>query len=41
MDPEYQISNLLAPTPEDLASVKVFPLIPSVKKDVTVCVAFP
>ncbi|KAF5381962.1 hypothetical protein D9615_004249 [Tricholomella constricta] len=32
MDHEHQ--GLLAPTPEFLASVKVFPLIPSLKKDV-------
>ncbi|KAF8638246.1 hypothetical protein AX17_002268 [Amanita inopinata Kibby_2008] len=31
MDPE---SPLLAPSPEDLAAVKVFPLIPALKKDV-------
>ncbi|KAF8150616.1 receptor-activated Ca2+-permeable cation channel [Crassisporium funariophilum] len=35
MDPEQQ-SSLLAPTPEYLATVKVFPLIPSLKRDVTV-----
>ena len=34
MDHENQ--SLLAPTPEFLATVKVFPLIPSLKKDVTV-----
>ncbi|KAJ3516556.1 hypothetical protein NLJ89_g1051 [Agrocybe chaxingu] len=33
MDPEQQI--LLAPSPENLASVKVFPLIPALKRDVT------
>ncbi|CAA7265534.1 unnamed protein product [Cyclocybe aegerita] len=33
MDPEQQ--TLLAPTPENLASVKVFPLIPALKRDVT------
>ncbi|RDB26026.1 Calcium channel YVC1 [Hypsizygus marmoreus] len=32
MDGEYQ--SLLAPSPEFLATVKVFPLIPSLKKDV-------
>lgn len=36
MDPELQRA-LLAPTPEQLASVKVFPLILSLKKEVTVC----
>ncbi|PCH42243.1 hypothetical protein WOLCODRAFT_137784 [Wolfiporia cocos MD-104 SS10] len=30
---EEQTSGLLAPTPEVLASVKVFPLIPSIRKD--------
>lgn len=34
MDPEQQ--TLLAPTTEGLASVKVFPLIPSLRKDVAV-----
>ena len=34
MDRESQ--GLLAPTPELLATVKVFPLIPSLKKDVIV-----
>lgn len=34
MDREHQ--GLLAPTPELLATVKVFPLIPSLKKDVIV-----
>jgi len=34
MDPEQQ--TLLAPTTERLASVKVFPLIPALRKDVTV-----
>jgi hypothetical protein len=34
MDRESQ--TLLAPTPEFLATVKVFPLIPSLKKDVIV-----
>lgn len=37
MDPEQPSSALLAPTLENLASVKVFPLIPALKKDVTVC----
>ncbi|KAF9442105.1 hypothetical protein P691DRAFT_811368 [Macrolepiota fuliginosa MF-IS2] len=36
MDPEQaSLAALLAPTPENLASVKVFPLIPALKKDVT------
>lgn len=35
-DEEEQLSKLLAPTPEYLASVKVFPLIPNLKKDVMV-----
>lgn len=35
MDPEQPSSALLAPTLENLASVKVFPLIPALKKDVT------
>ncbi|KAG6833377.1 hypothetical protein H0H87_007994 [Tephrocybe sp. NHM501043] len=34
-DNEHQ--GLLAPTPEVLGSVKVYPLIPSLKKDVVVC----
>lgn len=34
MDRENQ--GLEAPSPEQLASVKVFPLIPSLKKDVVV-----
>jgi len=34
MDPEQQ--TLLAPATEGLASVKVFPLIPALRKDVTV-----
>ena len=34
MDPEARY--LLAPTPEQLASVKVFPLILSLRKEVTV-----
>lgn len=38
-DEEEQTRRLLAPTPEHLASVKVFPLIPSIKKDVTVSAA--
>ncbi len=29
-------TRLLAPAPENLASIKVFPLIPSLKKDVVV-----
>ncbi|KAI0687685.1 hypothetical protein BC835DRAFT_1408332 [Cytidiella melzeri] len=33
-DEEEQWQELLAPTPEYLASLKVFPLIPSLKKDV-------
>ncbi|KAF5359220.1 hypothetical protein D9756_003138 [Leucocoprinus leucothites] len=38
LDPEQPaITPLLAPTPEDLAAVKVFPLIQALKKDVTVC----
>ena len=36
MDSEQQTSPLLAPTPETLASVKVFPLIPALKRDVLV-----
>ncbi|KAF8072069.1 receptor-activated Ca2+-permeable cation channel [Lyophyllum atratum] len=35
-DNDYEHQGLLAPTPEFLASVKVFPLIPSLKKDVVV-----
>ncbi|KAH6913281.1 hypothetical protein BKA70DRAFT_1369915 [Coprinopsis sp. MPI-PUGE-AT-0042] len=35
MDPEQQ-TGLLAPTAENLAKVKVFPLIPALKKDITV-----
>jgi hypothetical protein len=41
-DPESTaavIDPLLAPTQEDLSSVKVFPLIPALKKDVTVCIS--
>ncbi|GLB40556.1 putative receptor-activated Ca2 -permeable cation channel [Lyophyllum shimeji] len=34
MDHDYEHQGLLAPTPEFLATVKVFPLIPSLKKDV-------
>ncbi|KAI0784198.1 hypothetical protein C8Q75DRAFT_780483 [Abortiporus biennis] len=34
MDDEEQTTSLLAPTPETLASVKVFPLIPNLKRDV-------
>lgn len=42
MDPEQSsVDPLLAPTPENLASVKVFPLIPALKKDVTVSLLFP
>ena len=37
-DEEEQTRRLLAPTPEHLASVKVFPLIPSIKRDVTVSI---
>jgi hypothetical protein len=36
MDPELQTSALLAPTREALSSVKVFPLIPALKRDVLV-----
>jgi len=36
MDPEDQTQSLLAPTPEYLASVQVFPLIPYLKRDVIV-----
>ncbi|XP_006459110.1 hypothetical protein AGABI2DRAFT_66204 [Agaricus bisporus var. bisporus H97] len=37
MDPEHPSADpLLAPTPEYLASVKVCPLIPALKKDITV-----
>ena len=37
MDPELQQArDLLAPTPEQLASVKVFPLILSLRREVTV-----
>lgn len=40
MDPEHPSADpLLAPTPEYLASVKVCPLIPALKKDVTVSAA--
>ncbi|KDQ56997.1 hypothetical protein JAAARDRAFT_35597 [Jaapia argillacea MUCL 33604] len=35
MDTEEQYRGFLAPSPEYLASVKVFPLIPAIKKDVT------
>jgi hypothetical protein len=35
MDPEEQ-AQLLAPTPEQLASIQVFPLIPYLKKDAIV-----
>jgi len=38
MDPEQQARCLLAPTPEQLASVQVFPLIHSLKREVTVSV---
>lgn len=34
MDPESPLQALLAPSPESLAAVKVFPLIPALKKDV-------
>ena len=37
---EEQTATLLAPSPETLASVRVFPLIPSIKKDVVVSTAF-
>jgi hypothetical protein len=41
MDAEEQISQgLLAPSQEFLASVKVFPLIPYLKKDVIVSCVF-
>lgn len=41
MDPEQpSVAALLAPTPENLASVKVFPLIPALKKDITVSTGF-
>lgn len=33
---EEQTRSLLSPTPEMLASVKVFPLIPAIKRDVEV-----
>ena len=36
MDPEER-DHFLAPTREQLASVKVFPLIPNLKNDATVC----
>lgn len=36
MDEEEQSRGLLALTPELLASVKVFPLIPNLKKDILV-----
>ena len=35
-DEEEHWQELLAPTPEYLASLKVFPLIPSLRKDVEV-----
>ncbi|TFK40031.1 receptor-activated Ca2+-permeable cation channel [Crucibulum laeve] len=35
MDPEQQSSALLAPTQEHLAQIKVFPLIPALRKDIT------
>ena len=34
---EEQTRGLLQPTPEYLASVKVFPLIPNLRRDVMVC----
>ncbi|KAF9810730.1 hypothetical protein IEO21_06822 [Rhodonia placenta] len=37
---EEQSESLLAPTPEFLASVKVFPLIPSIKRDVELNLVF-
>jgi hypothetical protein len=37
-DEEDHWQELLAPTPEYLASLKVFPLIPSLKKDIEVSV---
>jgi len=41
LDPEQPgITPLLAHTQEELASVKVFPLIPALKKDVTVSFSF-
>lgn len=36
MDPELPTSRLLAPSADTLAAVKVFPLIPSLKKDILV-----
>ena len=36
VDEEESCTHLLGPTPEYLASVKVFPLIPNLKKDVMV-----
>ena len=36
MDPESEARYLLAPTPEQLASVKVFPLILSLRREATV-----
>ncbi|KAF8640326.1 hypothetical protein AX16_010221 [Volvariella volvacea WC 439] len=39
MDPETQTAHLLAPTVDDVASVKVFPLIPALKGDVIVSIA--
>lgn len=33
---EEQTSSLLGPTPEMLAAVKVYPLIPAIKRDVDV-----
>lgn len=41
MDPEQPSSALLAPTLENLASVKVFPLIPALKKDVINTIGVP
>lgn len=38
MDDElFNAPGLLAPSPEYLASVKVFPLIPAIKKEIIVC----
>ncbi|PPQ65270.1 hypothetical protein CVT26_000230 [Gymnopilus dilepis] len=39
MDPEQQYSNTLAPSLGNLASVKVFPLIPALKREVTLTAA--
>ena len=39
MDIEEQ-TGLLAPTPEYLETIKVFPLIPHLRKDAMVCIIF-